>query len=88
MTEDLMTRHEFQLLCMYLEGPQGCDFTRGEDPMDISWNCDNQLTLTRKWLKSQHLAVDTNVTALQELGGFCDCEVLFNVAGHWEGSGG
>jgi Protein of unknown function (DUF2695). len=44
-------------------------------------DCDHSLRLTEKWLKA-HVAPDIHETALaglQDAGGYCDCEVIFNV---------
>jgi hypothetical protein len=84
----LMTAAEFTRLCEWLEGPQGCHFrldpTRPDDPEGIRWNCDGTLRKTRQWLKRRaFLSLNANLNVIRELGGYCDCEVLFNVAGRW-----
>lgn len=81
----LMTYEQVEALCEWLEGPEGCHFRphpRKSD--DFTWNCDHSLKLTKKWLKRHKLDVDANVEALQACGGYCDCEVVFNVLQSWE----
>ena len=41
--------------------------------------CQNDLRLTRAWLKSRNLPDATTEIALLALGGGCDCEVVLNV---------
>ena len=41
--------------------------------------CDNTLFFTEEWLTEHHIEnVPAVVELLEENGGFCDCEVLFN----------
>ncbi len=41
--------------------------------------CDNTLFFTQKWLAEHHIEnASAVVELLEENGGFCDCEVLFN----------
>ena len=46
-------------------------------------DCDETLSLTREWLKHRNLDVETNVSALQACGGYCNCEIVFNVRSRW-----
>jgi hypothetical protein len=46
--------------------------------------CDHSRRLTRSFLEQRGLPVDEVFSWLDEHGGYCDCEVLFNVAEHWE----
>lgn len=81
----LMTHDQFAQLYKYLAGPMGCNFEDApEEPDGITWDCDETLTLTREWLEHHHLDVEANVAALQACGGWCDCEVVFNVRSRWE----
>ncbi|PKA14337.1 DUF2695 domain-containing protein [Leptospira haakeii] len=43
--------------------------------------CDHSLVITRKYLEEKYSKVELKriITALQNHGGFCDCEVLANV---------
>ena len=40
--------------------------------------CDRTRRLTREWLESNGLPIDSVFAWLDENGGFCDCEVLAN----------
>ena len=42
--------------------------------------CDNQLTLTRRWAMREGVDAAAVIGRLDELGAFCDCEVLANAA--------
>jgi Protein of unknown function (DUF2695) len=42
-------------------------------------HCDHSRRLTRVWLESRGHDVQTVFAWLERHGGFCDCEVLFNV---------
>ena len=55
-------------------------FVHLED-VDVINECDNTLACTRTYLRRRGMSsdeVDALCRALNELGGFCDCEVLFN----------
>jgi hypothetical protein len=46
--------------------------------------CQGDLTQTVKILRSLHnIDVEETLILYQELGGYCDCEVLMNVARNW-----
>jgi len=77
-----MTEAEFEALCAWLESPEGCNFQQ-ETPGDIAsmtWTCDGTLKLTRQWMRAHGVDEAINISELEERGGYCDCEVLFNVA--------
>lgn len=68
----LMTAKEFDRLCLWLSDAGMPD------------RCDNSLRKTRQWLRRREfLSLNGNVKLLRKLGGYCDCEVLFNVSGSW-----
>jgi Protein of unknown function (DUF2695) len=46
--------------------------------------CQHNLKYTLDFLAKRRLSEDEIVRWLGEYGGFCDCEVLANVAEHWE----
>lgn len=48
-------------------------------------DCDDSLTLTKQFLETSHVT-NTEVVEnwLKENGGFCDCEVLYNVEEKFE----
>lgn len=81
----LMAQEQFEELCEYLDSEQGCNFHERVpgDSQSVTWKCDNTLAMTRQWLQEHGLNVDANVGKLQALGGFCDCEVLFNTTERW-----
>ena len=84
-TPRLMTAAEFAQLCDWSDGPKGCNFrNHPDDPDEIIWNCDGNLWKTRQWLRRRDfLHVERNIKRIKSLGGYCDCEVLFNAAGKW-----
>jgi hypothetical protein len=46
--------------------------------------CNGSLRKTRQWLRRRDfLSLEGNTKRLKQLGGYCDCEVLLNVAGNW-----
>ncbi|MCA0314843.1 MAG: DUF2695 domain-containing protein [Candidatus Melainabacteria bacterium] len=46
-------------------------------------SCDHSLRLTKSWLASHITSNQAHVLeALRKSGGYCDCEVLFNVVGN------
>ena len=49
----------------------------------LSDGCDHSLRLTETFLISQEIQPELVVPWLGEYGGFCDCEVLFNVEEQW-----
>jgi hypothetical protein len=68
----LMTTKEFDRLCLWLSEKGVVD------------KCDGSLRKTRQWLKRRDfLNLNRNINLVRELGGHCDCEVLFNVRGNW-----
>ncbi len=40
--------------------------------------CDHSLRFTERWVSEEGLPVQDTLLALQQRGGYCDCEVLFN----------
>ena len=45
--------------------------------------CDHSLRLTERFLASREIKPELVAPWLGEYGGFCDCEVLFNVEERW-----
>ena len=41
--------------------------------------CDHTLSRTMEWAKREGLEVERILASMREFGGYCDCEVLFNV---------
>jgi Protein of unknown function (DUF2695) len=80
--QKIMTEAEFDALCQWLGGPEGYNF-RPKIPGNVestTWTCDHTLKLTRRWMRAQRVDDAVNIPELEKRGGYCDCEVLFNVA--------
>jgi hypothetical protein len=68
--------------CNRLEGEEGCNFH--EDPVKgIVWNCTSSGAHAHKHsraiLTSMKCDVEASLEYFRKHGGYCDCEVLFNV---------
>lgn len=65
-----------------LVGPEGCNFTQ-DDPHDIGtlkWKCYHNHDFSISILKTiPNVDVDKSIEYFKSNGGYCDCEVLFNV---------
>lgn len=69
-----------------LEGPEGCDF-RKDDAGEIRWNCAGGEVPERhvkagailESMGFDEAEVRASLRYFEEHGGYCDCEVLFNV---------
>jgi len=46
---------------------------------ELGTPCDHTLERTKEWAKEADLDVERVLASVREFGGFCDCEVLFNV---------
>ena len=79
----LLTRAQVDVLCAWLDGAEGCNFRKDGETDEILWGCDHTLRLTRQWLKQAGLGVEANIQMLNDCGGFCDCEIIFNVLQSW-----
>jgi hypothetical protein len=74
-----------------LEGPEGCNFRYIGDPAhpkptDTTWDCasggPNRHAHAHKILAAMGLdsgAIDASCAYFDAHGGYCDCEILFNV---------
>ncbi len=76
MTPDHPKWDEF---CARLEGPNGCNF-RSEEGKDV-WNCagGNNRDYAKAILKNMKMNVKKSFEYFDNHGGYCDCEILFNV---------
>ena len=64
--------------CEILAGPEYCDF---REENEMVWTCAGDLTLSEKLLSEWYdVDVPGSLQFFREHGGYCDCEVLFNVA--------
>lgn len=63
-----------------LEGPEGCNFRQNEAG-NIVWNCDNttERPFARKILADMGFDVERSLAQFEREGGYCDCEIVFNV---------
>lgn len=65
-----------------LEGPNGCNFTRKKTKTKTyTWKCDStaKRPICRRLLRRYGADVAGSLQFFAKHGGFCDCEVLFNV---------
>jgi len=67
--------------CERLEGPEGCDFQKDEYD-HITWNCKggHDKPKARTILATMYIDIESSLKYFEEHGGYCDCEILFNVA--------
>lgn len=63
-----------------LSGPEGCDF-RPHPIEGLTFNCDGDITrsMATKILQDMGADVDASRDYFSDHGGFCDCEIIFNV---------
>ena len=57
-----------------------CNF-RLKNPNDknsVTWNCDGKLTFVKNFAEANNLNFQAIKEKLNDTGGYCDCEVLFN----------
>ena len=45
--------------------------------------CDHTLSRTREWAVREGLVVDEVLRSVREFGGYCDCEVMKQIAPKW-----
>jgi len=66
-----------------LEGPEGCNFQQKVpgDAKSTTWKCSSgpDYALATPILKAMGCDVEKSIAFFREHGGYCDCEVLFNV---------
>jgi hypothetical protein len=91
MPELITPRHpRWQEFLERLEGPEGCNFRYKDpahpDPTKVSWDCasggPHRHDHARKILATMGLApntIDASCAYFGSRGGYCDCEILFNV---------
>ena len=65
-----------------LEGPEGCNFRR-DDKGEMTWNCaggtDKSLAVAILHRMGEDIDIPASLAYFEEHGGFCDCEIIFNV---------
>ena len=66
-----------------LEGPEGCNFKEGGGG-EITWRCnggrDKSLAVAIM-KKIKGIDVERSIHYFEKNGGYCDCEILFNLDG-------
>jgi hypothetical protein len=80
--KDVMTPEHprWEEFCERLAGPEGCHFRRKPDGR-ATWKCagGTDKTLATKILKTMGMDVAASLACFEAHGGYCDCEILFNV---------
>lgn len=70
----------WRVFCNRLSGKEGCNF-KGKDVKSMTWRCNNRMSrpFASKILKSMGFNVAGTLRYFEKHGGYCDCEILFNV---------
>ena len=55
-----------------------CNFHTGDDGRE-TWTCDNKLTFTKEFIDKDGSDWNEVKRELEGHGGYCDCEIIFNV---------
>ena len=66
-----------------LSGEKYCDFKEKEDgvPESITWKCRGDLSFSTEIMKNfTDIDIEATIEYFVNHGGFCDCEVIFNIA--------
>ena len=72
----------WEKFCELLEGPEGCNFKKDKKGK-TTWNCDAKTkSHAERILRKYFPKIDIKETFeyFDNNGGYCDCEILFNVA--------
>lgn len=77
-----MTKEQMQEFFEKLEGPQGCDF-KEDTGCGLTWACaggnDKRFAVAiLEGMDIEQQERDNFLEKCHELGGHCDCEILFN----------
>lgn len=78
MTMEIMNKENprWKEFCTRLEGKEGCNFTKD------FWQCDgerNRPLATAIMQKIGNVDIEASKEYFDNHGGYCDCEILFNV---------
>jgi hypothetical protein len=69
-----------------LTGPEGCNINAdGRGNVESKWFCYGDHRFARKLLAEYGVDVEASVNFFQEFGGFCDCEIIWNVEDGFNG---
>lgn len=66
-----------------LVGPEGCDFREGDD--GPTWKCGGGTDKSKATAILREMGgadVDASLAHYEDHGGYCDCEIIFNVGGN------
>jgi Protein of unknown function (DUF2695) len=72
---------KWRAFAVALAGPEGCDFHKDSCGDPVTWKCDSNIKrpFCRRLLKKFGADVDGSLEFFAKHGGYCDCEVIFNV---------
>lgn len=70
---------DWSRFCRILSGKKYCNFRHEKN--DTLWDCDNTLDKSIAILEKHfgYYDVKSTIEGFKKRGGYCDCEVLFNV---------
>lgn len=80
--KNVLTPVQWDEFLFKLEGPAGCNFRKNKKG-ETRWNCKGgrDRSFAEKILREMQIEQIEQVLAFcDENGGYCDCEILFNVA--------
>jgi hypothetical protein len=71
---------QWRTFCNRLAGPEACDF-KGHPTKGFTWKCGggNDRSMATRILEDMGADVEASLTFFSHHGGFCDCEILFNL---------
>ncbi len=78
-----LSKEQLEELGNYLEEKLQFTFLSGDITIgnigSITWKCDGTTKYAQEWLRLKGLPVEECLSFLEEEGGWCDCEIYFNV---------
>jgi len=72
------SNERWEEFCERLSGAEGCDF-RKEEQGNLKFKCGNDFSAAGPILKDMGADVKASLSYFEGHGGYCDCEILFNV---------
>ena len=80
-----LSKEQLEELGSYLEEKLQFTFPSGDITIknigSVTWKYDGTTKHTQEWLSAKGLPVEEYLSFLEEVGGWCDCEVYWNVCG-------
>ena len=74
-----VSKPQWREFCRRLGGPEGCNFQKSAAGK-LTWKCDSKgLPIATGILNKMCFDIESSLAYFRKHGGFCDCEVLFNV---------